>query len=294
MTATDAVPEFLTVRELAELLRIKERKVYDLAAAGQVPCSRATGKLLFPEAEIRAWIEGTRTGPAPATPKPAVFLGSHDPLLEWAIRQSECQLAMLFDGSSDGLKRFGCGEGLATGLHIHDRKTDEWNVPRVSTDCAEMDAVLLSWAKRQRGLVIRAEHADAANSLHDLRGMRFAARQAGSGTDLRLRDMLAEADIREDEIDFTDPVRSEADAVLAVAQGEADAAFGLAALAVPFGLSFVPLIEERFDILVDRRAYFDKPFQTLLAFCRGPDFAARASSMAGYDLSGLGDVRWSA
>ena len=49
--------EYLTTRELAELLRIKERKVYDLAASGKVPCSRATGRLLFPRAEIEAWIE---------------------------------------------------------------------------------------------------------------------------------------------------------------------------------------------------------------------------------------------
>lgn len=40
--------EYLTVRELADLLRLKARKVYDLAASGTVPCSRATGKLLCP------------------------------------------------------------------------------------------------------------------------------------------------------------------------------------------------------------------------------------------------------
>jgi excisionase family DNA binding protein len=39
--------KYLTTKELAELLRIKERKVYDLAASGAVPCSKAMGKLLF-------------------------------------------------------------------------------------------------------------------------------------------------------------------------------------------------------------------------------------------------------
>ena len=64
-TATEP-HEFLTVRELAEVLRIKERKVYDLAASGRVPCSRATGKLLFPAGEIRAWIDGAKSGGARA------------------------------------------------------------------------------------------------------------------------------------------------------------------------------------------------------------------------------------
>src|SRR6056297_2175322 len=114
--------EFLTVRELAELLRIKERKVYDLAASGDVPVSRATGTLLFPRRELEAWIASASTGgtPAPAAPRPAICLGSHDPLLEWALRQARCGLASFFDGSLDGLDRFRAGEGMAAGLHLHD------------------------------------------------------------------------------------------------------------------------------------------------------------------------------
>jgi putative molybdopterin biosynthesis protein len=56
-------PEYLTTRELADLLRIKERKVYDMAAAGEVPCSRAMGKLLFPRAEVEAWLAASASGP---------------------------------------------------------------------------------------------------------------------------------------------------------------------------------------------------------------------------------------
>lgn len=48
------MPEFLTVRELAAFLRVKERKVYALAAEGALPCSRATGKLIFPRAAVEA------------------------------------------------------------------------------------------------------------------------------------------------------------------------------------------------------------------------------------------------
>ena len=51
-------PRYLTTKEVAALLRVRERKVYDLAAAGGIPHRRITGKLLFPRAEILAWIEG--------------------------------------------------------------------------------------------------------------------------------------------------------------------------------------------------------------------------------------------
>ena len=61
-----AAPEFLTTREVAALLRVKERKVYDLAAAGAIPCRRVTGKLLFPRTEIEAWLGGGHAAPDPA------------------------------------------------------------------------------------------------------------------------------------------------------------------------------------------------------------------------------------
>ena len=147
--------EYLTVPELAALLRIKERKVYDLAASGSVPCTRATGKLLFPESEIRAWIERNRSGEHKQ--RPLVFLGSHDPLLEWALRQSQCGLATYFDGCADGLRRFDKSEGIATGLHIQNASGAGWNTEAVSEVFQHQEVVLLSWASRHRGLVFRKD-----------------------------------------------------------------------------------------------------------------------------------------
>ena len=48
----EPMPEYLTTREIAQLLRVKERQVYDLAAKGQLPVRRVTGKLLFPKADM--------------------------------------------------------------------------------------------------------------------------------------------------------------------------------------------------------------------------------------------------
>ena len=59
-----------------------------------------------------------------------------------------------------------------------------------------------------------------------------------------------------------------------------------------FSLGFLPLMDERFDLLVDRRSYFSEPVQTLLAFARGDGLRGRAESMGGYDLSDTGATRW--
>ncbi|SLN15977.1 PBP superfamily domain protein [Roseivivax jejudonensis] len=290
MTALAPDPEFLTVRELAELLRIKERKVYDLAASGEVPCTKVTGKLLFPARDVRAWIAagaigGSDSGAA-QSPRPSVFLGSHDPLLDWALRQARTGLATYFESSGDGLTRFAAREGVATGLHVFE--DGAWNV--AAAQRAGGAAVLLAFATRRRGLVT-LPGADIAG-LADLRGRRFAPRQPGSGTESVFAHLLTEAEIPADAIDTADPTRSEGDAVTAIQQGTAEATFGLEALAVAHGLAFVPLIEERFDLLVDRAAYFDPPLQALFNFCRTGAFREHAARLGGYDVSDAGTVRW--
>lgn len=282
-------PEFLTVRELAGLLRLKERKIYDLAASGAVPCTKVTGKLLFPANEVRAWIaSGRLSDGAAAAPVPAVFLGSHDPLLDWALRQSRCGLATYFDGSHDGLRRFLAGEGVATGLHIHEGET--WNTATVAQQAAGRNAVLVGFATRVRGIV--SAPGAGISGIADLAGKRFVPRQAESGT----HDLFAEhahaAGLDLGALDMADTARSEADAVMAVRQGEGDATFGLEALAAPFGLDFTPLIRERFDLLVDRKAWFDPAFQTLWRFLQGEAFGAHAASVHGYNLDDFGEVRW--
>lgn len=247
--------EYLTVKELADLLRLKERKIYDLASSGTVPCSKATGKLLFPAAEIRAWIENAKSGgPAgsPSATRPSIVLGSHDPLLDWAIRQSRCGLATFYDGSLDGLERFVRGEGIAAGLHIHDAASGDWNVPVVSTSAPDQNAVLMSFAKRRRGLVYRAD-GESLTALSDLKGKRIVPRQPESGTDALFRELLGKGGIDMSQLRFTDVARTEDEAVEAVRRGAADAAFGLEAVARSYGLEYLPIIEEEFALLVDRK-----------------------------------------
>ncbi|WP_428672835.1 substrate-binding domain-containing protein, partial [Roseibium sp.] len=64
------------------------------------------------------------------------------------------------------------------------------------------------------------------------------------------------------------------------------------AMAGQYKLSFLPLVAEKFDLLIDRRSYFTAPVQQLLAFARTEDFREKADALGGYDLQALGSVRW--
>lgn len=222
--------EYLTTRELAELLRIKERKVYDLASTGTVPCSRATGKLLFPRDAVEKWIAENVSSTEANQPvtRPNVILGSHDPLLEWAIRESRCGIASYFDSSLDGLERFATGEGIASGLHVYDITADDWNRPLVESKFSSQPAVLVAWAKRQRGIIVNRDKHTHIAGLSDLAGLKVVPRQPEAGSQVLLNALLEKEGVAMRDIDWLAPARSEVDALLAVQEGKADATFGLA------------------------------------------------------------------
>ncbi len=286
-------PEYMTTREVADLLRLKERRVYDLASNGEIPCTRALGKLLFQRSKIDAWLashdSGVTVATAPQTPR--VLLGSHDQLLEWALRESESGIATFFDGSLDGLDRFERTEGIAAGLSVYSPETDDWNAAVVRERFPARNVVLVEWAWRQRGLIVAPGNPKGLAAFADVAGKRLVPRQPLAGSQVLLEQLIEREGLKAGSIDLAPVARSEADAALAVADGQGDVAFGLQSVAHQFRLGFVPVIRERYDLLVDRVEWFEEPFQRVMTFVRTEAFRARAEAMPGYDLAGLGRVR---
>jgi excisionase family DNA binding protein len=296
MADNDSSPEFLTTREVAALLRVRERKVYEMAAAEEIPCRRVTGKLLFPRTAIETWLAGPSDAPAApvqAAARPNVIAGSHDPLLDWALREAETGLATFFDGSLDGLKRLAAGEAMACGLHVFEPHHDDWNVDHASASEAGRSCVLLEWAKRRQGFILGAGLKDNIRQIEDLRGHRIALRQKSAGSRILFDHLLGRSGLSHEDLTIVAATaRTETDAATLVASGQADVSLGLEAGARQFNLAFVPLVEERYDLLIDRRSFFEPPLQNLFAFCRSPEFTGKAEAMGGYDLSSHGHVHW--
>ena len=195
-----------------------------------------------------------------------------------------------FDGSLDGLDRFARGEGVATALHLHAAETDEWNLPHVVSRFAYQPVVLIELCWRERGLIVAPDNPLRIDSLNALMGRRLVNRQSAAGSHTLFMRLLANAGLRPEELTFPVTARTESDAALAVLDDRADAAFGLLGMAMQFRLGFVPLVRERFDLLVDRRAWFEPPIHKLIRFCANGAFADKASNLGGYDVSGFGTV----
>lgn len=127
----------------------------------------------------------------------------------------------------------------------------------------------------------------------DLKRRRFVGRQREAGAYVLLGRLLTEAGLGLSDVDLIPaPARTESDVAAAVAEGRADAGIAIAAVARQYRLGFVPLVEERYDLVVWRRAAFEPAVQALLGFARSPAFAAHAETLGGYDVSGLGTVHY--
>lgn len=284
--------DYFTTEELAGFLRIKSRKVYDLVSKDLVPHSRVMGKLLFSKIEISNWISGNKTEDIHLKSVPIVLLGSHDPLLELAVKNSKSGIAMSFDGSTQGIERFKLNEGFVSGLHLYDNDENIWNVPIVKKQLSDKAVVLIEWAKRERGLIFKENNNIKNISIENYKGKRLVRRQIGSGSEIYLQYILRTYNLSHDDFKRTEIAYSENDAVHLVLSDKADVTLGLKSEAKKYQLGFCPIITERFDLVVDRKFWFEKPFQDLLNFCKTSHFKEIASNLDGYNIIDLGKVHF--
>jgi len=296
--AGQCMAELLTTDEAATYLRLSERKLYELVASGAVPCTKVTGKWLFPKAALDRWLAAGYAGPAAfaRAPAPPIVGGSHDPLLEWALRESGSRLASLPEGSEAGLQRLVNGEVLAAAIHLHrlDGDDDMANAEALSHAPGMHDAVLIAFAKREQGLIVGAGNPLQLDDLATVasKRARLALRPQGAGAQLLLLALLARTGLTLDGLATVGPVcPTGPDIAQAVRAGRADCGIATRSVAQAAGLGFVPLVWERFDVVLRQRDYFMPGPQALFNFLRTEAFHARGQELTGYDTREAGAVR---
>ncbi|MGE3991055.1 substrate-binding domain-containing protein [Pseudorhodoplanes sp.] len=292
------MPEFLNTEEAAAYLRLSERKLYELVAAGAVPCSKVTGRWLFPKAALDRWVASglATTMKSLEESAPPIAGGSTDPLLEWALRESGSGLASLPEGSEAGLRRLSRREVMLAAIHLHalDQDAARANVEAVRHAPGLHDAVVIGFAKREQGLLVVPGNPHSIVGLGQIAGsgLRMARRQDGAGAQLLLLMLLARERIEPQDITFVKPAcATGADLAQGIRAGHADSGIATRAVADAAGLDFVPLLWENFDLVLRQRDYFLPGPSALFGFVRSDRFRQRAAELGGYDLSLCGNIR---
>jgi excisionase family DNA binding protein len=245
----------MTTAEAADYLRLKERKLYELVSNGAIPCTKITGRWLFPQHELDRWLADSLVRPegmAERDPPPIVG-GSHDGLLEWALRESGSGLATLPEGSEAGLARFRRGELMAAGIHLHALKdaSVDANVQAMQAVTGPHDAVLVGFVRREVGFLTAPGNPLRIAHIGDVleRRARLATRPAGAGAQLLLHALLHRAGSSAARpVLVNPPCPTGPDVAQAIRAGRADCGIAVRAVAATAGLDFVPILWERFDL----------------------------------------------
>ena len=302
----------LSAREAAEFLGLNDKKVHALARAGKIPAVRLTGKWLFPEATLREWLEGRAregvgrgregAGREEETPGPAsalaalVIAGSDDPLFRSLLRDLNRQpeqglLAFAELGSAGGLRAV--AGGLADLACCHLAEEGEYNLPFLPRLAPGLRGRLITVAHRRQGILTAPGNPHGIASLADLGrpGLRIVNRQPGSGTRMLLDAGLARAGVEPAGLaGYETEVSTHEEVAMCVFRGKADAGAACEWAAAQAGLGFVPLCEERFDLIVPRGGAKGAA-EGLVQALRAPAFRRRGASWPGYDLRETGAVQ---
>ena len=293
--------EFLTTSEAAEYVRLGERKLYELVTSGEIPCSKVTGKWLFPRQELDLWVLSGLARPAgmTAAEPPPIVGGSQDDLLEWTLRESGSGLASLAEGTTRGVERLLRGEVIAAAVHFHSDTDDDAdaNIAAVRAMAGLHDPVLVGLARREQGLLLPSGNPKHLHSLADVlsSGAQMAVRQQGAGAQMLLEVLLTRAGAKHRDLGRLEPpCLTGPDLAAAIRAGEADCGVATRAAAKSAGLDFVPLLWENFDLLMRQRSYFRPQIQALTGFMAQKRLRQRAAELSGYDPAPSGQIRFAA
>jgi putative molybdopterin biosynthesis protein len=268
--------------------------IQKLEGAGLIELSevRTTGKIVEKYYLARAGAFLVQELILPEGGKPAVvFSGSHDLAIEVISEHIADHLMMLTlpVGSLNGLVNLRQGLCQVSGAHLLD-ESGEYNVPYVRHLFPDRSMDMVTLAYRTQGLILKPENPKGIRGLSDLAGsgLQFMNRNPGSGTRLWLDAELERLGIPSGSINgYETVVNTHTACAQAVSSGQADAALGLQASALQFHLDFIPLFEERYDLVLPHEG--EAVLAPLLDYIQTPAFRQALSALTGYTTTHSGE-----
>jgi putative molybdopterin biosynthesis protein len=223
-------------------------------------------------------------------------IGSHDltlDLLAQFLAGLNRRLASANVGSQGGLIALQRGEAHLAGSHLLDPQTGEFNVSYIRQYLPGLPVKVVALVGRKQGLLVQRGNPKRINDLKDLARhvVRFVNRQRGAGTrvlldyHLNLLGMPADSIVGYSQEEYT-----HLGVAAAVASGRADCGLGIAAAAQALNLDFVPLFQERYDLVIPKEHATSDLLGPLFGLISGVEFREAVSRLPGYDVSVMGTV----
>lgn len=227
-----------------------------------------------------------------------VATGSHDlsmDVLHSLVRRANPDRFLVSShvGSMGGILAIQKGEAHVAGVHLFDEGTGTYNQPFIEKYIRDQEVVLVQLVYRQQGWIVKKGNPRGIETVQDLikPGITYINRQRGAGTRLLFDYLLRQEQVdRELVYGYTREAVSHLSVAAAVAGGTADAGLGIYSAATAMDLDFIPVSEERYDLLMNAAFYRSSEGQELLACIRSREFAQEVEELGGYSCRDSGRI----
>lgn len=223
-------------------------------------------------------------------------IGSHDltlDLLAQFLAEHDRRLASANVGSQGGLVALRRAEAHLAGSHLLNPETGEYNISYIRQYMPNIPVKVIALVGREQGLLVKRGNPKGIESLRDLTRLevQFVNRQRGAGTrvllDYHLNSMTI---LPESIVGYSQEEYTHLGVAAAVASGRADCGLGIAAAAQALDLDFVPLFQERYDLVIPKEYADGELLSPLFGILAGRAFREAVSRLTGYDVSVMGTI----
>jgi molybdate-binding protein/DNA-binding XRE family transcriptional regulator len=215
-------------------------------------------------------------------------------LADWLARQRSAVTAISFSCSSGkALAAVVDGRAHAAGVHLRDPRSGEYNLTSVRNALGRRRSLLINFARWELGLAVGPGNPLAIRGFADLQRprLRIVNREAGSGARSALDEALKKLSLKSDRLDgYQRELPGHLEIAAAVASGAADAGVTIRVAADAFGLGFIAIREERYDLVVLESERGLPPVKAMLDALSSRRFAREVNQLCGYDTGQMGKV----
>jgi putative molybdopterin biosynthesis protein len=288
-------PDVGSARPLVALATVRGRLVAVPHAAAQLRFAPAGGRLervVGEHAEVAAFRSRDEIDAVllVAGCDPAVTV-----LADWlARRRARVNLVPLQTSSEAALSALVEERVHVAGLHLFDRESGEYNLVFARQALGRQSGVVITFARWELGLAVARGNPRGIRGLPDLgqTGLRVVNRELGSGARALLDEAIAGLGIDPAAlVGYGRELGGHLDVAAAVAADQADLGVTIRLAADVFGLAFLPIREERYDLLVLESEVGTPPVKAMLDALTAARFAAELRGLCAYDTSETGQVR---
>lgn len=296
-----------TVDEIASMFKISKHTVYELINRGELNAFKVGKQMRIDQTEVERFKQLKSTSPhmqiktAPSQKSDTYTLtlaGSHDFLIEHLVKYVASESAGLliqpsYIGSLEGLMNLYRGSADLAAIHLLDPVTHEYNLPFIRQLFVHEPITMIRLATREQGLIVANGNPKNINGIEDFTrsDVTIINRQKGAGTRFLLDSLLADAKISPKSVKGYDNEEwSHLNAATHVRRGTVDIAFGVRHAASQLGLDFIPITEEKFDLVFRWSEENKAALDHLLDLIHFTNFKESVEALEGYDASEFGTV----